>query len=361
MSIRTGAVALTAFRIQEPMSVASVFLNPEALLIRRFNPIDDMPELLSVGWTSFDDMLDTTFGKVHPKIGEYLAFALRIDQRKISGAVLKKHYAMALQKEEAINREAGKKYVSRERKKELKEQAKMRLLAKAEPVPASHEVVVNLSTGLVLLGCASPKVADLFSERFTATFNLTLLPLDPATLTGEPEAGRHFLTRVFSEGMSIHPPVAPAAPDAPGEPTLPGNEITLAFTDRVIVVDDKAELSGTSKNGADIAEIEAGVTAGKEVVKLGLRVEWDPDAWTMTLDHDLRFTGLRLPSGAGEDFKDDADGAFLERMFLLERAASAVHAACKDAWDQRLDSAPLAGLACAAAASVQTLASLDHL
>ena len=91
-----------------------------------------------------------------------------------------------------------------------------------------------------------------------------------------------------------------------------------------------------SRNGGDIVEIEAGVAAGKEVVKLGLSLDWDLYSFSMVLDQDLRITGLRLPAGAGMGFADDdRDGAFLERMYLIEKAFSAVRAACALAWNEK--------------------------
>lgn len=431
MSITNGSVALTVFRIQQDMRFASCFLNREALFMRRFKPIDETPEWkTAMGWTGFENMLDLDFSQSRPQIGEYLAFSLRTDRRAVPPAVLKKHYAQALQKEEASYRNAaeawawldpalrpqeaepatagkagGKPFISRERKKELLEQVKTRLTARAEPVPASCGVVVNTRTGLVFLGSASPKTAQAFQKMFAATFNLDLLPLDACLLAGEPRAGRVFLTRVFSRGLRL--------PARHIDPEAPASEVGFGFAGRVVVVGEETELSGTARNGGDIAEIEAGVEAGKEVIKLGLRLDWEPDSFTMTLDQDLRLTGLRLPcppmpgssapraphagqdraphtpqgraphagqdragqsraGHTGQGFRDDKgaagpwawpdrtqpweaqpsaareaqpwgtreaapaameeDGAFLERMRLIEKAVAAIHAACKAAW-----------------------------
>lgn len=323
MSISRGSMALSVFRIEGDMHFASSFLGREDLFLHCFKPIDETPEWIeAVGWTGFEDILDLDFAA--PRIGEYLTFSLRVDRRAVPPAVLKKHYALALKKEEAANRENGKPFISRERKKELREQVKLRLTSKAEPVPAACGVVVNTRTGLVFLESASPKAGETFQRLFFATFNLGLLPLDACLLAGEPEAGRAFLTRIFNQGLTL--------PGRQIDVSIPGGDAVFGFAGRVVVVDEEAELSGTSRNGGDIAEIEAGVKAGKEVVKLGLRLDYEPDAFFMTLDQDLRLTGLRLPAGSGEGFRDDPDGAFLERMYLIEKAVSAVHAGCKAVW-----------------------------
>ena len=87
-----------------------------------FRDIDETSEERSWGWVTFEDMLDAEWRDVPPQKGAFMAFALRLDTRRIPPAVLKKHVALALRVEEARNREQGKKYISRERKKEVREQ-----------------------------------------------------------------------------------------------------------------------------------------------------------------------------------------------------------------------------------------------
>lgn len=109
-----GSTALTVFAVDAPEKITVDKLKQYA-----FTPIDQLPEARGSGGTSFDDMFDTRWERSVPEKGGYLAFALRVDTRKVPAAVLKKHLAEALWDEEDKARSEGRK-VSRGRKKELK-------------------------------------------------------------------------------------------------------------------------------------------------------------------------------------------------------------------------------------------------
>ena len=103
--------------------------------------IDEVAEERSYGWTNFDDMLDTAWERSIPQKGAYITFSLRLDTRRIPPAVQKKYVSIALRQEEERVQEQGKKFVSRDRKKEIIEQVKLRLRARFLPVPAEFLVV----------------------------------------------------------------------------------------------------------------------------------------------------------------------------------------------------------------------------
>ncbi len=143
--------------------------------------IDELPEERAWGWTAFDDMLDTKFVTPQDK-GEFLAFALRLDTRRVPPAVIKKHVLLALREEEARNREQGKKFVSRERRNELRDQVKLRLMTRFLPIPALFEVAWATDINMVYLASTQSKIIDLFMNHFTLTFDLHLEAYTPYTL-----------------------------------------------------------------------------------------------------------------------------------------------------------------------------------
>ena len=110
---------------------------------------------------------------------EYLTFSLRLDTRRIPPAVLKKHTRIALQEEERRIKEQGKKFVARERKKEIAEQVKLRLRSRFLPIPAEFQVVWNTQTSRIYLASTQGKVIELFQEQFTRTFDLHIEQLLP--------------------------------------------------------------------------------------------------------------------------------------------------------------------------------------
>ncbi len=182
MSFLKTSTSFTRFRISEPVPKT---LWPEVLdRLRRnsFTDIDELPEERSFGWTTFEDMLDTTWNMIPAEKGEYLAFSLRLDTRRVPPAVIKKHLALALKQEEVHNREQGRKFISRERKKELKEQVMLRLRMRFLPIPAEFQVVWNTTDSMLYFASTQQKMLDLFEELFVRTFELHIVPLSPYEL-----------------------------------------------------------------------------------------------------------------------------------------------------------------------------------
>ncbi|MCF8039696.1 MAG: recombination-associated protein RdgC [Desulfohalobiaceae bacterium] len=144
-----------------------------------FQDIDQSSEERSFGWVSIDNMLDSNWSEAPVNKGEYLAFALRVDTRRIPPAVFKKHYQIALEESMAKAREQGKKFIGRDQKKELKEQVRLRLMTRTLPVPAVFDVVWNSRTNRVYFASTQAKMRSLFEDHFTQTFKLHLEPLTP--------------------------------------------------------------------------------------------------------------------------------------------------------------------------------------
>jgi DNA recombination-dependent growth factor C len=185
MSFLKGSTSFTRFRITDPVSPALWPEAPDKLRQYAFKDIDETPEERSYGWVSFEDMLDALWRANPAEKGGYIVFSLRLDTRRVPPAVIKKHLALALKKEEALNREQGKKFISRERKKELKEQVMLRLKQRFLPIPAEFHVVWNTAESLVYFASTQQKMIDLFQECFTRTFNLHLEPLGPYELAAK--------------------------------------------------------------------------------------------------------------------------------------------------------------------------------
>ena len=182
MSFLRPSVSFTRFRLSEPAPAELWTAIPAKLKQFAFRDIDDIPEERSWGWVNFDDMLDAEWTISVPEKGHYLAFSLRLDTRRISPAVLRKHIALALREEERRNREEGKTFVSRARKKEIKEMIQAKLMMRTLPVPAEFNVIWDTRQNMVLLASTHGKVIELFCNHFAATFELNLEQLTPYSL-----------------------------------------------------------------------------------------------------------------------------------------------------------------------------------
>ena len=179
MSFLKTSTSFTRFRITDPVPAALWGEVVDRLRKNGFIDIDELPEERSFGWVSFEDMLNPVFNEHPVEKGTYLAFCLRLDTRRVPPAVLKKHLAVALKKEEALAREQGRKFVSKERKKELKELVTFQLNKRFLPIPAEFQAVWNTASGMVWFASTQQKMLDMFQELFTRTFELHIEPYTP--------------------------------------------------------------------------------------------------------------------------------------------------------------------------------------
>jgi DNA recombination-dependent growth factor C len=182
MGIMATSSTVTRLRIAEAVTPAILSSVPDKLKQFCFRSIDATTDERSWGWVCFDDMLDPAWQTAPPEKGEYMAFALRVDVRKIPSSILKKDLAVALKEEEKKNKEVGKTFTSRERKKELKEQVRLKLLSRIPPQPTTVDVVWSTSRNILHVTTNSSKLLDLLSDYFTLTFDLHVEPLTPYAL-----------------------------------------------------------------------------------------------------------------------------------------------------------------------------------
>jgi len=182
MSFLKSSTSFTRFRILDEVPAELWASIPAKLRQFAFLDIDDIAEERAFGWTSFDDMLDTEWRSGPPEKADYITFSLRLDTRRIPPAVLRKHTRIALRAEEERIKELGKKFIARERKKEIAEQVKLRLMGRFLPIPAEFQVVWNTRTNLVYFASTQTKMIEMFLDLFTRSFELRLEQLLPYAL-----------------------------------------------------------------------------------------------------------------------------------------------------------------------------------
>ena len=182
MGFANSTCSFTRFRILDPMPDALWPQIPDKLKQFAFRDIDDIPEMQAQGWVCFEDMLDSEWAVAPPQKGAYIVFSLRLDMRRIPAGVVKKHLALALRQEKERMREQNKTFISRERKKELKEQVMLRLRQRFLPVPGEFNVLWATDKNEVWFASTQNKMIDLFMEEFLKTFELHLEQLTPYTL-----------------------------------------------------------------------------------------------------------------------------------------------------------------------------------
>jgi DNA recombination-dependent growth factor C len=182
MGIFKGAATLTRYVVKgdTPPDLAD-FLDRR---IRRFafRDIEDTADEISVGWVSPHDYMDVSFAYAAYSLEPYVALGMRVDQRKVGGALLKKYHRLELRKALALE-EGGR--LGRSRREELKEKAKLDLLTRMPPVSQVHDVCWDTASGRLWLGTAAKGALELFEDLFRRTFELRIVPRIPWNLARE--------------------------------------------------------------------------------------------------------------------------------------------------------------------------------
>ncbi|MDR3641179.1 MAG: hypothetical protein P4L39_07635 [Humidesulfovibrio sp.] len=194
MSILSASLGLTRYRVVEEIPDSLWREVPKRLTDNAFHDIDATVDERSWGWCNLDNMLDMDWADSPPEKGHYMCFGLRLDTRRIPPAVFKKHCMIALAQELAQAKQEGKSFISKDRRREIKDQVMLRLRARSLPVPAVFDAVWNTQSGRVLFASTNSKAKTLFEDHFNLSFGLTLEPLTPFFLAmdmlGEAAASR---------------------------------------------------------------------------------------------------------------------------------------------------------------------------
>jgi hypothetical protein len=83
---------------------------------------------------------------------------------------------------------------------------------------------------------------------------------------------------------------------------------------------DTMETATVSGAVSQLREARLGLSTGKKVNKMLIRVERDMDEWHATLKaEDFSFTAVKTPKVETARDDDDPDGVFLEKIYLIER------------------------------------------
>jgi DNA recombination-dependent growth factor C len=185
MGFLSASTGLTRYRLADEASDDVLTDILRRLKMFAFVDIDQSMEERSFGWVCFDDLLDAEWKTSRPEKGPYLVFSLRLDTRRVSPAVFKKHWLLALKQKLTELSEQGRKYLTRDQKAELREHVRQRLLSRSLPVPAVFDVVWNVRDNRVYLATTNAKIRMLFEDLFARTFELELEPLTPVVFAQE--------------------------------------------------------------------------------------------------------------------------------------------------------------------------------
>jgi hypothetical protein len=148
----------------------------ERITAHSFRDIDETYEEDSLGWVSVTNMFDTEFDYASYAAGNYVTLSMRLDERKVSGAIIKKFVA---KEEERVKKEKELRKIPRSMRVEIKERIENELMRKALPVPSVFDLCWNLEDSTLMFFSTNQKAQGLLEDLFKETFGLNIMQQIP--------------------------------------------------------------------------------------------------------------------------------------------------------------------------------------
>ncbi len=352
MGILSNTVSICHFEVAGNLPSTDLFQwVSRQLASRSFIPIDQGVAELSVGWVQVDDHRESAF--TVPSAfwrDHYLVFTLRQDRRTIPSVLLRIH--MQLEEREFLAANPGFTRVSKQKREELREIVKSRLLARVLPVPSTYDAVWDTRSNILTLATLSAKAAEQVETLFKKTFEglrLIAIPsysraerlLDSETkaaLARENKAnsdavldliksnqwlGWDFLYWMLFQTMNGSSEYRISQPG----PGMVGEAFVAYLNDRMV-------LCGSGENGVQkftasgpmeqFGEVRTALKSGKRITEAAIYLEKGEHHWKMTLKGEqFHFASFKSPQ-VKEERDNTVEGAsereavFYERMYVLE-------------------------------------------
>ena len=178
MGLLKGSASFVRFTVEGELPETNLEYLLDRVVSFSFEDIDDNYEEYSIGWVSVLNMFDSEFKNASWIAGDYITLSLRMDERKVSSAILKKYIAKE-EERERMEKQVPK--LSRSKKVEIKERVRTELVRKAIPIPSVFELAWNLSDGTLIFFSTNKKAHALLEDLFKETFGLLIKQQIPYT------------------------------------------------------------------------------------------------------------------------------------------------------------------------------------
>lgn len=176
MGFISGSASFVRFSVEGELPENIWDFVAERVAAFSFQDIDDTYDEFSIGWVSVINMFDYDFEYASYANGDYVTLTLRMDERKVSPAIIKKFCA---KEEERVKKERQLPKIGKAMKMEIKERVQTELMRKAVPVPAVYDLCWNLAESTVLFFSTNKKAQAQLEDFFKETFGLLLMQQIP--------------------------------------------------------------------------------------------------------------------------------------------------------------------------------------
>jgi DNA recombination-dependent growth factor C len=172
MSLLNGSASFLRFTVEGDLPDNFWDFIAERVVMHSFKDIDDNMEEYSIGWVSVANMFDSDFAYASYAAGDFVVLTMRVDERKVAPAVLKK---FVMKEEERIKKEKQLPKLSRSARLEIKERISTELIRKSAPVPVLYDLCWNLNDNTLLFFSTSRKAMVQLEELFKDSFDCSIM------------------------------------------------------------------------------------------------------------------------------------------------------------------------------------------
>lgn len=148
---------------------------------------DGMPKQEAFGWVAIHDPLVTDFDATDLFFQQYLVVGFRFDRRAVPAKLA---WMERRRQEDERRREQDVERLSRDTKREIKQDVESNLMSRALPNPKLFECAWNLETEAVYFTGKLKSARETFASLFRETFGVAPIPMIPylaAERVGLPE------------------------------------------------------------------------------------------------------------------------------------------------------------------------------
>jgi recombination associated protein RdgC len=178
MGLLSSLVSITRYQVlgqlTDPlMDALSRLLTQNAIV-----EIDDEDTDQSAGWTSFEDPFTPDFTGSTFVMGSHFIFSFRMDKKTIPSKVVNKRYRQEMTKR---LKESGKEFLSRNEKKQIKEDITRELSLRIPATPNVYDIIWNYEKSSLWFFSTQKSANEAFEVFFTKSFKLNLVRRFPYT------------------------------------------------------------------------------------------------------------------------------------------------------------------------------------
>ena len=179
MGILARTASLTRYRVNGLLGDNPIERVESGLNRHKIVDIDKEPLEISVGWTNLNDPYHPDFSGSSFLVASFFVFSLRIDKKTVPAKVLQKQYVIGEKKRLIEN---GREFLSKNEKKELKDDVKQMLLSRMPAVPHVFDIVWDYENSRLWCYSTQKAANEELETLFSKSFNINLVKLFPYTI-----------------------------------------------------------------------------------------------------------------------------------------------------------------------------------